>query len=597
MKAAPVDRGSPFVAVSAFIDALYRAGVAEVCVSPGSRSTPLAELAARHPGLRVRVVIDERSAAFFALGIGKATQRPAALICTSGTAAANYYPALIEARYGRTPLILLTADRPPEARGIGSPQTIDQIKLYADHAKSFTEMPVPSGDPGVVRYFQHVAARAAAEAMGFPPGPVHVNFPFREPLTPPAGSAGLCSGAVPPAYRLPQPPQPRPEDLEAALAAVRGRSRVVIVCGPQADPTLPAACAQLAAALDAPVLADPLSQVRSGPHDRSRVADAYDLYLRDPEWCAALAPQYVIRLGGLPTSKALNTFLSSLAIPQLVVDPTEGGDPLLAAAEVLPVDPVGFCRALSQRLAHPDETGAPPAGRPQASIENPWTNEWLRVDKAARAALTAAALEFDGLFEGRIFIELADLLPEGARLFAGNSMPVRDLDAYFAGTQKALRIMANRGANGIDGVLSTALGAACAGETPLALVVGDLSFLHDLNGLFAARYCEAPVVCVVVNNDGGGIFSHLPQATESEHFEALFGTPHGLRFDHAAALFDLPYHRPAGWDALRRALRQGLATPGVSIVEVVTERTQTAERRRKAQLRALAALHCEEDTT
>lgn len=594
MTAAPAERGSPFAAVAAFIDALYRAGVTEVCVSPGSRSTPLAELAARHAGLNLRVIIDERSAAFFALGIAKASRRPAALICTSGTAAANYYPALVEARYGRTPLIVLTADRPPEARGIGSPQTIDQLKLYADHVKSFTEMPVPSGAVDVVRYFQHVAGRAVAEATGFPPGPVHINFPFREPLTPPPGCTEGFAAAAPPAYRAPQPPRLQPEALEAALAAVGGRTRGLIVCGPQTDPALPAACAELAAALDAPVLADPLSQVRSGPHDRSRVADAYDLYLRDPDWRGRLIPEYVIRLGGLPTSKPLWTFLGSLSVPQIAVDPSEGGDALLAATEVLPVDPVQFCRAVSQRFLAVGGAGA--AGR-SAGIENPWTQQWLSVDKAARAALNATALEFDELFEGRIFIELAQLLPGGTRVFAGNSMPVRDMDAYFAGTAKAFHFMANRGANGIDGVVSTALGAACAGESPLALVVGDLSFLHDLGGLFAARYCRVPVVCVVVNNDGGGIFSHLPQATESEHFETLFGTPHGLHFAHAAALFGLPYYRPAGWDEFRRSVRESLASCGLSLVEVVTERARSAKLRHAAQTRALAALRRKEGTT
>ncbi|OGO50507.1 MAG: 2-succinyl-5-enolpyruvyl-6-hydroxy-3-cyclohexene-1-carboxylic-acid synthase [Chloroflexi bacterium RBG_16_68_14] len=561
--------------VGAFVDELARSGVGHVCLCPGSRSTPLALLLRRHPAVRVWTHLDERSAAFFALGMAKALREPVAVLSTSGTAAVNFAPAVVEAYYARVPLLVLTADRPPDLRGVGAPQTIDQVRLYGPHVKWFVEMLLPEASPEALRYARTVACRAAATARADAAGPVHVNFPFREPLIPagqglPPGRDGafsLTDEGAPYVSVAQAPRRPDPADLAPLAKDLLAADRGLIVCGPQDDPDFPQAVARLAEGLGFPLLADPLSQVRCGPHHGPHVIDSYDAFLRDEATSADLAPEVVLRFSGTPVSKALLLYLQRHGgCRQILVDGGGGwSDPALTASDVLHADPLSFCEALLVAL----RSSGPRRSR---AARADWARRWQATAQRARAGLRRRLAEEPGLSEPGVLAELAGLLPAGATLFAGNSMPVRDLDLCFPGAARPIRFLANRGASGIDGVVSTALGASAVSTGPLVLAIGDLSFYHDMNGLLAVRRHNLSATVVLLNNDGGGIFSFLSQAEEGEHFEELFGTPHGLDFRPAAELYGLDYRRVESWEEFRGAIQQSMGAPGVGLVEVRTDR-------------------------
>ncbi len=586
--------------VGAFVEELARAGVRDACVAPGSRSTPLALLLAEHPAVRTWVHLDERSAAFFALGMARASGVPVLLLCTSGSAAANFFPAVVEARAARVPLLVCTADRPPELHDVGAAQTIDQHRLYGPHAKWSVDVALPEGSAGLVRYARVLAGRAAALAAAAPAGPVHLNFAFREPLVPaPAAVPAVVPHNASPADALawagrPEgapwvavadaPPAPDAGAVARLADALRGARRPLIVCGPQPDAGLAAPLAELARRARAPLLADPLSQLRWGAHDRSAVVDRYDAVLRDEAAAAALAPDVVLRVGAVPTSKPLAQYLERHgAARQVVVDAAGWPDPSLFAAEVVHADP--------RRLAEAVLAAWPRSGAEGAAGDRAWAARWRRVDAAAGAALREYLAACDEPFDGRALAEAAGAVPAGGTLFVSSSMPVRDLDAFAAGDARAVRVLANRGANGIDGVVSSALGAAAAARGvgaggpwrgPLVLAIGDLAFYHDMNGLLAARLHALDATVVLLNNDGGGIFSFLPQAAHPAHFEQLFGTPHGLDFAPAAALYGARYTRAEGWDAFRGALAAGVGGRGLHVVELRTDRARNVGLHRAA---------------
>jgi 2-succinyl-5-enolpyruvyl-6-hydroxy-3-cyclohexene-1-carboxylate synthase len=587
------------LAVAALLDELAQGGVRHAVVSPGSRSTPLAVLAAEHGGLTVWLNIDERSAGFFALGLAKATREPVALICTSGTAAANYWPAVAEASLARVPLVVLTADRPHELRDVGAPQTILQAGMYGRHVKWDFDLPVPDGTAVLVRHARTVAARAVATAREAPMGPVHLNVPLREPLLPDLALPRLFEaerGAGRPGIRVTAgrrlPDEGRIAGLARELAGVR---RGLIVCGPMDEPGFSEAVADLARRLAWPLLADPLSQLRSG-EGAAAVIDAYDAFLRDGRTAEALKPEAVLRFGAMPVSKAFQQYVERHRdCRHLVVDAGGWREPTLSADEMVHADPVLFCRHLAAALderngrgARPEDGGTGPdggqeTGPPEAPSAD-WLGLWRRINRETRAVLERAGREQAGEppFEGRVFLELRELLPPGAALVVGNSMPVRDLDAFFGSRPEPVRIAGNRGANGIDGLVSTALGFSAAGIKTV-LVIGDLSFYHDMNGLLMAKRCKLDLTVVLVNNDGGGIFSFLSQAALDEsRFEALFGTPTGLDFAHAARLYGGEHARPADWDGFRRAFADAMDAGGLRIIEVRTDRAANVEQHRRA---------------
>lgn len=575
------ERDAVFAGLEAFVAALAGAGVEHVCLTPGARSTPLVLAVAAHAGLRVWSHIDERSASFFALGLAKATRRPVALVCTSGTAAANFLPAVVEAFYARVPLLVLTADRPPELRDCGAGQTIDQIKLYGVHVKWFVE--VGCGEAGA-RYFHALGGRAAAVAGSSPAGPVHLNFPFRDPLVPERWAAGAareagvrndenetyaaCHAGV---------AAPRPDTVRALAAALTAAPRGVIVCGPcDAGDEFPPAVARLAAAIGYPVLADATSQVRCGGHDTSMVVDAYEALLRADGFAPQMAPDVVLRFGAVPPSRAVLSFLQQrAACRQIVVDVlAPWNDPTVRAADLVACDPVATCVALCTQMSRNGGAVRSPA--------DGWAAQWLDANRRAGAALQHHLERTQELFEGKVFAELAALLPDGAWVYVGNSMPVRDLDAFWPKGPRAVRVLCNRGANGIDGLVSSGLGAAAAGAAPVVIVTGDLGFYHDLNGLLAVKRLGVRATIIVINNDGGGIFSFLPQADCGDACAEYFFTPHGLDFRGVVEMYGAAFTRVGAWEHFRTAVREALDAEHTSVIEVPSDRRRNVELHRRA---------------
>lgn len=564
----------------ALIEELARAGVEHVSIAPGSRSTPLVLALAAADAFTVHVHLDERSAAFFALGVGKATRRPAAVVTTSGTAAANLLPAVVEASQSETPLLLLTADRPIALRGADANQAIDQVRLFGGYVRAFFECAHPEVQDRALRHLRQTAARAVALATGPEPGPVHLNVPFAKPLEPTPVPGDLperftVEHARAARGRTEGGPYTQVITARAAVdeatvrllaQAVSGASRGLLVAGPALDDRRTARALEKARTLsDFPLLADPLSGARCTRALPTPAVAAYDLFLGRPSVRDALAPDLVLRFGSSPTSQRLLDWLEALDVPQIVIDPgARWKDHLAVATTLVRADPLEVMEALAGALkggwSHPS-----------------WNARWAAADEAARTALADA---FAGeAFEGLVAAQVADALPDGATLFVSNSMPIRDVDAYVLPAARDLRLLGNRGASGIDGIVSTAFGVAASSPGPTAALVGDLAFLHDMNGLLAAREEGAALVLVLVHNDGGGIFHRLPIRAHEPEFTRFFATPHGLDFRHAAALYDLPFSSVAAAE-VGNAVRAALAAGGVRIVEVRTDRDAVHRRQR-----------------
>ncbi len=555
-----------------FTDELIRCGLREAVLAPGSRSTPLAMAffdAERQGRLRLHVRIDERSASFTALGLAKASRRPVAVLCTSGTAAANFHPAVIEADESGVPLLVLTADRPPELRGVGANQAIDQIKLYGNAVRWFCEAGVPERRPAAAAYWRSVACQAwahAAGAAGGLAGPVHLNLAFRDPLTPdPAGPdwpdslEGRPDGSPWTQFAdLPtSPDRGRPRDDVVELAWTE---RGVVICG-DGDYDA-AALVELAEQAGWPVLAEPSSGARRGPN----ALPAYQYLLGTPEFAAARRPDVIVSAGRPGLSRPQMAFLGASAGRHVVIrqGPGRWADPQRSATDV----------AAGIRLS------GTPAGT------TAWLDGWRGADEAARRAVDAVLDEEEGLTEPRLARDLVRGLPEDSLLWIGSSLPVRDIDCH--GVPRAdLRILASRGASGIDGTTSAAIGAALAHDGPAFALVGDLAFLHDAPGLALGPDEPRPDLCLImVNNDGGGIFSGLEQALFTGSFERLFGTPHGAGLHHLAAAFGLPYQRLD----LPEDLGKALAGAGLRIVEAQTDRAAGAALRDRLRVVAAAAV-------
>jgi 2-succinyl-5-enolpyruvyl-6-hydroxy-3-cyclohexene-1-carboxylate synthase len=567
---------------SAFVEELARGGLRHAVLSPGSRSTPLAVALWRQPEIDVTVIVDERSAAFFALGAAQATRTPVAMLCTSGTAAANFHPAICEADESGVPLIALTADRPPELRGIGAGQTIDQLKLYGDSVRWFCEVGTHEADDDGLLHYRSTACRALAAAHGeTKPGPVHLNLAWREPLAPVP-----VEGAVTATDRLalrgrdtrpltavtPMDTEPSEFLLEEVAKHIAGARSGVIVAGRQLDPELREPLAHLARAAGFPILAEPTSQLRCGPHDRSHVVTTYDHLLRDERFRGTVAADLVLRFGEMPTSKPLRSWLTESGAEEIVIDPFGGwNEPTRRAAALLRADPTELAAGWAARLGK-GERGAP--------------TTWLDAEQAAREAIEAELEGLDSLSEPGLHLALGRAHRDGDLVYTASSMPIRDQEAYLPTGEADVLFLSNRGANGIDGLISSGIGAAHATGRPTTIVTGDLGLLHDIGGLASLCDVSTPVRIVVVDNGGGGIFHFLPQqqALGGEEFEALLGTPRGVSVEKAAALFDLPHYRLESLADLPEAL-----AAGTGLIEVKTDRqTNVAAHRRASEAVATA---------
>jgi 2-succinyl-5-enolpyruvyl-6-hydroxy-3-cyclohexene-1-carboxylate synthase len=573
---------------SAMVEELARCGVRHAAVSPGSRSTPLALALWRQPAIEVTVVLDERSAGFFALGCALPARVPAAVLCTSGSAAANLHPAVVEADEAGVPLIALTADRPPELRGIGAGQTIDQLKLYGEAVRWFCEVGTHEADDDGLLHFRSVACRAYAAAAGDPrPGPVHLNVPWREPLAPtPVEDAVTATDPLAlegrgerPLSTIARSPADPPADLvEELCERIAEESRGLIVAGRQPDQGLAEPIARLAAAARYPILAEPTSQLRLGPHDRSRVISSYDLLARElPE---RLEPRLILRVGDMPTSKALRQWLGGIdRLRQIVVDPVaDWRDPTRHAETIVRADPASLARRLAHLLAE--------RGLTDEDAADAFAAGWAAADRAARGAVTTELEAVDGLSEAGVWPALSEVLEDDDAVLAASSMPVRDLEAFLPSGPRRVAFHANRGANGIDGLVSTASGIARVSSGRTWAVLGDLALFHDLGGLAAARQAER-LRLLVIDNGGGGIFHFLPQAEAlpEDEFEALLGTPAGLDPAAAAELYGLGVATPASAAELSEAL-----AGDARMIVIRTDRRRNLELHRRLAGVAAAAL-------
>jgi 2-succinyl-5-enolpyruvyl-6-hydroxy-3-cyclohexene-1-carboxylate synthase len=556
-----------YLLLRAFCDELARCGLTDACTSPGSRSTPIVLSLVRDGRISCWSHVDERCAGFFALGAAKATGRPVAVTCTSGTAAANLAPAVYEAHEARVPLIVLTADRPPELRDVGAGQTIDQLKLYGSAVKWFAELDLADASPARQRWLRGLACRAYWTALDGRPGPVHLNVPLREPLVlseplapaddgRPGGAPWLRRAAAVPAApaRLPHLP-----------------TRGIVVAGRhERSPELAGAIVAFAERARYPLLADPLSGARRG---RASV-DHYDFLLRDAAFSAAHAPDLVIRVGDLPTSKPLRTWLAELpAAEQVALDPESAWqDPAGALSLVLSGDPARTLEALAAEV-QPDPE---------------WLAAWRTRDALAAEAIAASL--GDGLSEPAVAAALGPWLPPEATLFVASSMPVRDVESFWAARDDGPRVLSNRGANGIDGTVSSAFGAAATGQGPVVLLLGDVALAYDIGGLLAARRLGLAMTIVLLNNDGGGIFHFLPVAGETDGFERHVATPHGLDYAHAAALYGCRHELVPTLGALQTSLVRALRAGTTTILEVRSDRVANLALHRRVADAVQAAL-------
>lgn len=550
--------------LAAFITGLFQTGVRDVVISPGSRSTPLALLMVEHQEINTYIDIDERSAGFFALGLAKVSKSPVVLLCTSGTAAANYFPAVVEANLSRVPLLVLTADRPHELRDVGAPQAINQLHLYGHHVKWFAEMALPENSAEQITYSKMVARRAVKECKSPVPGPVHVNFPLREPLLPALEPYPFSEEQ--PDYEIIAGELALPQAaLERIAREISQYQKGLIICGPMDQPSFSNAAIRLAEKLAFPILADPLSQLRL---DNSVVIDSYDAILKTERVLAEFQPDFILRFGAMPVSKPLSLFMKKYrGIPHFIVDGQAGWrDPYHLGTKVIQMDETAFCQQLTNYV--------------KKNENNEWLSQWQQVDQLAKTAIKAHMSQEQELEEGKVFYELFPRLPKDSTIFVGNSMPIRDVDTFFHKNNQGITVMANRGANGIDGVVSTALGASVY-QQPLFLLIGDLSFFHDMNGLLAAKLYKLNMTIILVNNDGGGIFSYLPQAESKQHFEVLFGTPTGLDFQHAVEMYHGQYEKVTDWEHFSEAIKSAANYKGLNVIEIPTDRAKNLTSHRK----------------
>ncbi|MFJ6207963.1 2-succinyl-5-enolpyruvyl-6-hydroxy-3-cyclohexene-1-carboxylic-acid synthase [Lysinibacillus sp. NPDC092081] len=509
------------------VASLVQAGVENVVVSPGSRSTPLAYAFASTKQLHMYRQVDERSAAFFALGIAKATAKPVVLLCTSGTAAANYFPAIVEASYARVPLIVITADRPHELREVGAPQAINQPNLYGTNVKWSVDFPLADGATPTLPFIERHIARAVAVAMSAPFGPVHINVPFREPLLidfreelPEATFKHSSMGQLVPSMATQQ-------ELSKILSATK---RGFVIIGELPLGTDLTIIWELVHKLKWPVIVESLSNMRSSvPEDcLPYMITTYDAIMKSEDFKALVEPETVLRLGAQPVSKFIMQFITkSQPNAYIVVDE----DPMFRDSTSVSTHFVhaSICEWLTQLEIS------------ETALETEYLAEWQDANDIALEYIEHYA---DGAIdEGAMVSRLLKMIPNGSDIFVSSSMPVRDIDTFLMATPKDIRIVANRGTNGIDGVVSTAMGFSQGNNRETYLLIGDLAFLHDVNGLIASRYQDCNLTIIVMNNDGGGIFSYLPQSTVEAHYEDLFGTPTALKFRDIANMYDMDYIR------------------------------------------------------
>ena len=545
------------------VRAMVDAGVRQLVISPGSRSTPLLLAATQCADLQLHVIPDERSAAFFALGLGKSSTAPAAVLATSGSAAAHWYPAVIEAASAHCPLLLLSADRPSELHACGANQSIDQTRLFGEFTRGFFALDVHDGDNNLVNSAASITAQAVDLSRWPLPGPVHINLSFREPLLPESGLSAPPAQATT-AVQIDYPQRtPVAAQVQQLAAQLSGRAGIIIAGATPFSDAEAHVLYRLAEKLDCPLLADPLSGLRFNTTGSTQLICHYDTFLRDPDFIADHTPGWVLQFGTPPVSKALQHYIDRHAMVshQVRVSPVgDWPDPARTGRQIVHADVLPLLDALHERALDP----AP--------------SNWLAAFRQAEQRVDALLANPSSLpLEAGILAQLIQQAPANSRVFAGNSMVIRDCDSFLGRQEKTLSLTANRGASGIDGNVSTVLGMAAADDRSVVGILGDVALYHDMNGLLATR--DASVVLVVFNNGGGAIFSYLPQS-ELEQFERYWLTDTGLDLATAAQLYQLAFRRVNAVNDFAQAFSEALAAPHSSLIEIVIDREDSVARHR-----------------
>lgn len=528
--------------IAALVDELHELGVREVVISPGSRSTPLSILFCEHD-FEIFVNVDERSAGFFALGIAKEKARPVVLVCTSGSAVANYLPAIVEAKYSGVPLIVLTADRPHELRNVGAPQAIDQNKIFSNFTKYYEELALPEDNEIMYRHVRVVMHKAYASAMSKEYGVVHINVPVREPLIPDLSKLDFTLGRK-----------------KNKFEYIEGKSQIsldnsilknkngIIICGGDAYSDYHKEVLELGERLKAPILADPISNMRN--YSKDIIIDSYDAFLKNDSIKRELKPEFIIHFGQVPVSKRLQQFLA-LHNESLYIQVGESfnyHNPSLSTKKYISSSPKLFAESIYIENSNSE-----------------YLDKWLIYQKQMREQINSAINQED-LFEGKLIQKLQNILPEKSRLVVANSMAIRDVDYFFEARNQNIKVLCNRGANGIDGTISTALGVSTSNE-PTILLIGDLAFNHDINGLLVGKTHNLNLIILLLNNDGGGIFRYLPQSKE-KHFEYLFLTPQSINFEGIKTLYDAIYYEAKDYKSFEDDFNEALSLEGVKVIEI-----------------------------
>ena len=590
-----------------FIHALAAAGLKNVVIAPGSRSTPLTLAFEAHPEIEVHVHLDERSAGFYALGMALELDAPVALVCSSGTAVSNFYPAIIEANMSQIPLLVLTADRPHELRHSGANQTIDQVKIFGDHVLWAVDMPLPEPNPPEValRNVKQTAVRAYTTANGIRKGAVHVNFPFRKPLEPEIGDWRLATEKFPIHdslfnihYSETGVLTPSPDQLNTLKNIISDHPNGLIVCGPRCPGSeFPQAVATLSKQAGYPIIADPISGLRFGPWvDEATVVSSYETFMQSKNYNffgknCSFTPEVIIRFGAVPISKWLNSYLDQITPAHRIHIRSNGvwADDSHRTTWFLQVDETAVCQQLTAHL--PERTSS----AWENAVRDTETRSWERLTTALH----------DNWFDGAAVADVVSLLPDDVTLFMGNSLPIRHLDQYGRFRTKRIHAHANRGASGIDGNISTALGITAASKRPLVAILGDITFYHDMNGLLPIKMWnnqqstdngqrttdsgsipnpQSPIpnlTFIVINNNGGGIFNRLPIAQHEPPFTKLFRTPHGLTFGPVAELYGLKYTQVTERDDFRAVVKTAVSDPKPHLIELITDSDHDEKTRRE----------------
>ncbi len=565
-----------------FVNELVSAEIKYACISPGSRNTPLTLAFANNKSIKSYVLIDERSCAFFALGLAKSSNSPVALICTSGTATAEFYPAIIEAYQQKVPLIVCTADRPPELLGVGANQTINQNNLYKNHIRWFVDLGLPQPTLRKLNHIKYTAKRAVYESFIKHKGPVHLNFPFRKPFEPEFHTDEIKKDIIDFAkkndrkisFKIRETKNIKNERWFNKIAEQLIKiKKGLIIAGPENyNPDFSKDVVKLAHHLNYPIFADGCSNIRFGKHNKELIISNFDSFLRAESFVKKIKPDFILHFGRTITSKALETFLENCNAPRyLINDYGDWFDPSNKSLAAINCKPFLFCNKMDEFLIKSNFKRK----------QNEWLSLLLNTDKITEKIKMQIIDKSAALNEPGIISEVLDLIPDNSQVMLSNSMPVRDFDYFASNSGKRLTIFNNRGASGIDGITSTTLGIKSGNKKLTVLITGDLAFYYDINGLLAAFKYRLPLIIILLNNNGGGIFEILPISNYGKVFKDYFITPHNLDFSHFVKAYNGNYKKVKNWIEFRTIFKNSFKEKNFTVIEIQTDSVKSLALRKK----------------